>query len=139
MRMPGEQFVRQRADGLREAAVTLALQTLADQADALEATYERWLDEELTPAEAAAERGWAEDTVRSYLRDGRLPQAGRKNSPRVRRRHLFEDAPAGLADPPPPDPDLTRREALAAQVVGAKAPDAQDLTGESGTPTGARR
>lgn len=44
--------------------------------------------EELTIEEAAAETGLAYDTVQKQVADGRLPNAGRKNAPRVRRRDL---------------------------------------------------
>ena len=49
----------------------------------------------LTLAEAAAESGYAQRTLREMIANGSLPQAGRKGTPRIRRRDLPRKAKAG--------------------------------------------
>lgn len=45
-------------------------------------------DEELTLAEASAESGYSERRLRELVAEGRLPNAGRKYAPRLRRADL---------------------------------------------------
>ena len=51
----------------------------------LEAVWNRWQSEELRIAEASAESGYTEDGLRRLVREEKIPNAGRPNSPRIRR------------------------------------------------------
>lgn len=59
----------------------------------LEQRYRGWLDEALTLEEAAAESGYAYDTIQRQVASGELGNAGEKGSPRVLRRDLPRRAP----------------------------------------------
>lgn len=60
-------------------------------------------EETLTLAEAARESGYSERRLREMLAEGRIPNAGRKHAPRIRRadlpRKARRQAPAGGYDP----------------------------------------
>lgn len=84
------------ADEFREEASRLRQWGAADQAATLEAVARRleerlaeWLDEPLTPQEAAAETGFKAETIAKRIASGKLPNAGRRYRPRVRRRDLY--------------------------------------------------
>jgi len=47
-----------------------------------------WHEEVLTLAQAALESGYTEDHLRHLVSDGEIANAGRKGSPRIRRREL---------------------------------------------------
>jgi len=72
------------------------LQQLVEEAN-------RWSDAELTVREAAAEAGVSEETVRRYVRSGRIPDLRERQGQqhRVRRRDLAPLAPvkSGIYDP----------------------------------------
>ena len=66
-------------------------------ADELEASL-RGKDEEIvTLAVAAQESGFSEDHLGRLVREGRIPNAGRKGSPRVRRGDVPKKPQAGSA------------------------------------------
>ena len=48
-----------------------------------------WLEEPLSPTEAAEESAWEGGTVAKKIRSGDLPQAGVEGKPRVRRADLY--------------------------------------------------
>lgn len=76
-------------------------------AEALDEAITAYATEELTIAEAARETGLAEDTLYRQV-GGRLPNAGRKGAPRVRRCDLFPglfpDSIRGIRTCPVPEP-----------------------------------
>lgn len=58
-------------------------------------------DETLSLQEAARESGYSPDHLGRLLRDGKLPNAGRPNAPRIRRRDLPRKPTALRPDRPP--------------------------------------
>ena len=65
------------------------LNNLADITDgfaaALQAAVIAWENQTLTIKEAAQESGYSQEALRRAIRNGGLPNAGRKHSPRIRR------------------------------------------------------
>lgn len=59
-----------------------------DHADALDAAVRSVADDALDLATAAHESGYSPDRLRHMVADGKLPNAGRKGAPRVRRGDL---------------------------------------------------
>ena len=57
-------------------------------ANELDAAVVKWQNEELTIKQAAEESGYDEEVLRRAVRDGRIPNAGRKGSPKIRRADL---------------------------------------------------
>lgn len=49
---------------------------------------DEWLNEPLTLQQAAVESGYSADRLGRLVRDGTLPNAGERGSPRIRRRNL---------------------------------------------------
>jgi hypothetical protein len=82
-------------------------------ADDLDATFRERDETTLSLVEAARESGYSRDHLGRLVRDGRIPNAGRPNAPRIARRHLPRKAPAEppLAEQPRP------RERSNAQIV----------------------
>ena len=78
---------RSRADDIRRfsAAAAAAFEQAADQ---LERSLTEVADVLLTLQQAARESGYSPDHVRRMIREGKVPNAGRPNAPRVRRRDL---------------------------------------------------
>lgn len=79
----------------REAAETLQLygqpetaQVLRGCANSLDAAMRSLDDDKLSLAEAAQESGLSADRLRHMVAEGKLPQAGKKGSPRIRRGDL---------------------------------------------------
>lgn len=96
-------------DSYGASAAAEACRLHARQLEDAAASFE---DEPLTLAEAAAESGYSERRLRELLSTGEIPQAGRKGSPRIRRRDLPRKpgttAAAGY-DPAADAQDLLRR------------------------------
>lgn len=100
--------------GFREPA-----ELLRSCAEELESAWREHLEEPLSPAQGAKESGYTSDHIRRLLRDGTLPNAGGKNSPRVRRRYLprkpghtplsDENSPANADKPDVPSPTQMAR------------------------------
>jgi len=67
-----------RVDGVRIAEEILS------ELESLDASGEQLL----TLVEAAAESGYAADTLGRLVREGRVPNAGRPNAPKIRRRDI---------------------------------------------------
>jgi len=85
-------------DGAKLIAAMLAdLQGLARSSDS----------EALTLVEASRECGYSPEHLGRLLREGTIPNSGRKHAPRILRRHL------------PYKPGALRREASTPQLVGA--------------------
>lgn len=62
----------------------------------LEAAVREHQNEELTVAEAAEESGYHEDTLREYVREGRIPDArppGSQGRIKIKRKHLPRKPP----------------------------------------------
>ena len=80
---------RERAAELRRWAdangAAIAHEAAANQ---LELAIDATADELLTIGRAAAESGYSTDHLSSLVRQGRIPNAGRKNTPRLRRSDL---------------------------------------------------
>ena len=72
-----------RRRGLREPA-----DLVESIAEDLEAAIEREEEEPLTLTQAAAESGLSYSTLQQYVSQGRLPNAERSGSPRIRRKDL---------------------------------------------------
>jgi len=66
--------------------VAVALESCAD---IFEIAIDEWLDETLSPTQAGLEGPLSAATVAKHVREGRLPQAGRRGTPLVRRRDLL--------------------------------------------------
>jgi hypothetical protein len=78
---------------LRRRGCVAAADTLLALAHELVAGSQEWLDESLTLREASDWSGLAYGTLEARIRAGTLPNAGRKGSPRIRRRDLPIAAP----------------------------------------------
>jgi hypothetical protein len=78
---------RARAETLRRFAPAAAT-AFEDAADELEAALREAAETPLTLAEAARESGYSERRLRELLAAGAIPNAGRKNAPRIRRADL---------------------------------------------------
>lgn len=66
--------------------------------DAFESGIEEWLNECLTPTQAGEEGPKSAASFAKDIRDGRVPQAGQRGRPLVRRRHMLGIADTGLVD-----------------------------------------
>ena len=73
-------------------------------ADDLENTLAERDETTLSLVEAARESGYSRDHLGRLVRDGKIPNAGRPNAPRIARGHLPRKAPAEapLAEAPRP-------------------------------------
>ncbi len=73
---------------LRRRGCVTAADSLLELARELSEKLQEWLDELLTLREASDWSGLAYGTLEARVRAGTLPNAGRKGSPRIRRRDL---------------------------------------------------
>jgi hypothetical protein len=97
---------RDRAGQLRAwAGADGAAKAWEAAASELEAAVREAAGETLSLSEAARESGYAARTLRQMVAEGRVPNAGRKNAPRIRRADLPRRAPA-------PADTYTRRDAM---------------------------
>jgi len=97
-------------------------------ADELSASITRGGDERLSLARAAQESGYSADHLARLVREGRIPNAGRKAKPLIRRRDLPQKARKRKEDPcfsPPSgyDPGRLFRDIIHSKFGGG---DAQD-------------
>lgn len=90
--------LEQRFDLFDENGCTEAAATCRRDLAIAESESRRWWLEELTRGQAAAELGCSADTIDRRLRDGLLPNAGKRGSPRVRRADLWARIGKELAD-----------------------------------------
>ncbi len=72
-----------------QESLALMTESFADELETALAEYDQAT---LTLKEAAAESGYSADHLGKLIRDGKLPNAGRRNAPRLRR----QDLPAKL-------------------------------------------
>jgi len=85
-----------RRFGVQVDGVRIAEEILSEL-ESLDASSEQLL----TLVEAAAESGYAADTLGRLVREGRIPNAGRPNAPKIRRRDIpkkpgaFQNASSG--------------------------------------------
>jgi hypothetical protein len=79
---------RQWVTEQREFGNELGAKALERAATVLEAALQRQDDDLLTLEQAAAESGYSADHLGRQLRLGKLPNAGRPNAPRLRRRDI---------------------------------------------------
>jgi hypothetical protein len=79
---------RSRAAELRRYGAEPQAVTLEAAAAELDAAMRDAADTPLTLSEAAEESGYAPRTLRQMVAEGKLPNAGRRNAPRVRRADL---------------------------------------------------
>ena len=104
---------RRQAKALRRYGGETPAVALERCADDLDATLRERDETTLSLVEAARESGYSRDHLGRLVRDGKIPNAGRPNAPRIARRHLPRKAPAQapLAEEPRP------RERSNAQIV----------------------
>ncbi|MCY3704621.1 MAG: hypothetical protein OXH08_03840 [Gammaproteobacteria bacterium] len=104
---------RKQAKALRRYGGETPATAIERCAEDLEATLVERDETTLSLVEAARESGYSRDHLGRLVRDGKIPNAGRPNAPRIARRHLPRKAPAQapLAEEPRP------RERSNAQIV----------------------
>ncbi len=95
---------RARAKALRRYGGETPAVAIERCADDLEATIRERDETTLSLVEAARESGYSREHLGRLVRDGKIPNAGRPNAPRIARRHLPRKAPAQapLAEAPRP-------------------------------------
>ena len=79
---------RERAEHLRECGAEVQAMTLEWAARRTEEALKGAMDEELTLAEAEIESGYTRASLRSMIRDGKVPATGKGMGTRIQRRHL---------------------------------------------------
>ena len=106
---------RERAKALRRYGGETPAVAIERCADDLEATIRERDETTLSLVEAARESGYSREHLGRLVRDGKIPNAGRPNAPRIARIHLprkaTPPAPPPLAENPP------RRELSNRQIV----------------------
>lgn len=81
-------------DSFGDGARARALEWAAEQ---VERAADQRADERLTLAEAALRSGYSEDHLARLVREGRLPNAGRRGAPRIRAGDLPVRRPIDVA------------------------------------------
>lgn len=79
---------REQADQIEPLGAEDVVTTLRTCAEDLDERLARWRREPLTPEQGAVESGYSENHLRRLVRDGKIPNAGEENRPRIRRRDL---------------------------------------------------
>ena len=98
---------RRQAKALRRYGGETPALALERCADDLDATLQERDETTLSLVEAARESGYSRDHLGRLVRDGKIPNAGRPNAPRIARRHLPRKAPAEVplaGEPRPREP-----------------------------------
>ena len=95
---------RKQAKALRRYGGETPATAIERCADDLEATLVERDETTFSLVEAARESGYTATHLGRLVRDGKIPNAGRPNAPRIARRHLPRKAPAEapLAEEPGP-------------------------------------
>ena len=95
---------RKQAKALRRYGGDTPATAIERCADDLEATLVERDETTFSLVEAARESGYTATHLGRLVRDGKIPNAGRPNAPRIARRHLPRKAPAEapLAEEPRP-------------------------------------
>ncbi len=104
---------RSRAKALRRYGSEPPAIALERCAEELDATIRDRDETTYSLVEASRESGYTADHLGRLVRDGKIPNAGRPNAPRIARRHLPRKAPA---EAPLAEQPLTR-ERSNAQIV----------------------
>ncbi len=78
----------EEANRLDKLGCSQAAATLRVAAAELEADVRSWEDDLLSLAEASQFSGYSADHLGRLVRDGKIPNAGRQNAPRIRRGKL---------------------------------------------------
>ena len=104
---------RRKAKSLRRYGGETPAVAIERCAEELEATLVERDETTLSLVEAARESGYSRDHLGRLVREGKIPNAGRPNAPRIARRHLPRKAPA---EAPLAEQPLTR-ERSNAQIV----------------------
>ncbi len=93
--------IRREAEVLRAWGAESFARAAEHAAELLETAWSKWLDQDLTPEEAAAETDLRPDTVRKKIAKGEWPNSGRPYRPRIKRRDLsksvFRDPASDLS------------------------------------------
>ncbi len=79
---------REQAEHFRQLGAAGQACTFEHCAKKLEATLESYQTKALSLAEAARESGYSKDGLARLVRERKIPNVGRKNAPRIRRRDL---------------------------------------------------
>lgn len=90
---------RQEADLLRRRGAEVQGGLLDCAADEVEAALHGHESEALTLSQSADESGYSADHLGRMVRDGKIPNAGEKNAPRILRRDLPRKAPLSPTTP----------------------------------------
>ncbi len=86
---------RKHAKALRRYGGETPATAIERCADDLEATMREQDETTFSLVEAAHESGYSKDHLGRLVREGKIPNAGRPNAPRILRRHLPLKAPSG--------------------------------------------
>ncbi len=89
------QEFREEADVLRRWGLVDAAEAAESAASRIEERIQQWLEEKLTPAEAADEAGLSRSAVEKRIASGRWPNSGRRYQPRVRRSTVLGSVSGG--------------------------------------------
>ncbi len=106
-----------RAVLFREHGAVETAQTIERLAGELEATLRDTEHAPLTLAEASAESGLSRDHLSRLIREGKIPNAGRRHAPRIARADLPRKASALLSSPAPRNIADARRRAVRAVIA----------------------
>ena len=79
---------RDHAEMFRRFGDSGAATAFESCADELEAAVSVWGDEQFTLEQAEQESGYTADALGRLIREGRIPNAGKDGTPRIRRRDL---------------------------------------------------
>lgn len=90
---------RKDADLLRDHGATEAATTTEKHAEEVVAAVERADNEHLTLAQGSVESHYAVRTLRQKVASGEIPNAGKKNAPRIRRGDLPTRVGSRKAEP----------------------------------------
>lgn len=85
---------RARAEELRRYAPAAA-EAFEECAEQLQRAQLARDNEELTLRQAAVESGFHEDALGKMVKEGRIPNAGKKGAPKILRRHVPKKPPSG--------------------------------------------
>ncbi len=105
---------RRQAKTLRRYGGNALATAIERCADELEGTIQERDETTLTLTDAARESGYTREHLGRLVRDGKIPNAGRPNAPRIARRHL----PIKRQDPESPFGSRLARERDRRQVSG---------------------
>ena len=112
---------RTEADMLRKRGAEVQAVALEAWAEELERELANWETEELTLTQAARACGYSADHLGRLIRDGKIPNAGRTNAPRVRRTDLPRKATLRAVDTLTHIPHTSKEQIARSIVQGGEA------------------